>query len=190
MKKSILLLVLIFSAYTSLAQDSKFSATLSYPLTIGDNFLEEYSGYVDVGLQYSFVNLEIVRFGISANATFLAITQPENEGEKFTSFLIHPKLFGELLLGQDRKIRPSLGVGYGFNKFNNRSDTTGTGLSDINRVYEGIVLSLGLAYNVSERIFILAQYDWAKIDRSLSVFGEESFTSRGNLIKIGVGLRL
>lgn len=189
MKKKILLLALIFSTFTSFAQDSKFSATLSYPLTIGDNFLEEYSGFVDLGLQYSFVNLEVVRFGVSANASFLAITKTENEGEKFNGLLIQPKLFGEFLLGPNGKFRPSIGVGYGINKFNNRSDTTGTGLTDINRVYEGILLNLGLAYNVSGKIFILAQYDWAKIDRSLSAFGEESFTSRGNLIKFGVGLR-
>jgi len=135
------------------------------------------------------VNLEIVRFGIAVNGTYLAIGQPENDGEKFTSYLIHPKIFGELLLGKDGKIRPSLGIGYGYNRFNNRSDTTGTGLSDINRAYEGIVLNLGFAYDLSEKIFVLAQYDWAKIDRSLFAFGDESFTSRGNLLKIGVGLR-
>jgi hypothetical protein len=186
MKNRILLVLILCFGTLTHAQDQKFSATLSYPLTVGDNFLEEYTGYVDVGLQYRFWDLNVVKLGISVNASFLEITDPPREGEKFTAFLVYPRLFAEVPLG---KFRPVAGFGYGINRFNNDADTTGLGVTSINRTYEGLVLNIGLSYDVSDRIFLLAQYDWADIDRSFVTIGNEKFNNRGNLIKIGAGIR-
>ncbi|TMM52157.1 porin family protein [Maribacter algarum] len=189
MKKLALVLVLLFVGSNILAQDSKLSATLSYPLTIGDNFLNDYTGYIDVGLQYSFVNLEVVRFGVSANASFIGIPNPGIEGEKYSGTLIYPRVFGEFLLGRDGTFRPIAGLGYGINKFNSTLDTTGAGFDTIKRNYEGLILNIGASYDITSSIFVIAQYDWANIDRSSSFVNNENFNNRGSLVKVGVGVR-
>ncbi len=61
----------------NLAQDKKFSTTLSYPLPIGDNFLEAYTGYVDIGAQYRFLDFNMVQIGVSANLSPLGPDNPE-----------------------------------------------------------------------------------------------------------------
>lgn len=187
MPKTILLLALFFGVFSTTAQDSKVSATLSYPLSIGDNFLKEYKGYVDLGLQYRFVNLGPVHFGVGANIGFLGVTDPPGTNGRFTAMLVQPKLFAELVLGTKGQFRPSLGLGYGYNRFNTRLDNTGIANSEFDRSYEGAIVNLGMAYHISKRIFIQAQYDRARINRSFDFTGDKSFISRGTLIKIGVG---
>lgn len=171
-----------------LAQDSKFSATLSYPLTVGDNFLDEYSGYVDLGLQYRFINLSIVNVGVSANATFLGISNSSNEIEKANGLLIYPRLFGEFLLGAKGNLRPQLGIGYGYNQLKSTADTTGLGPTEDKRSHGGLIVNLGLSYDISKKIFLMVQYDWAEIDRQKAV-NNQRFNNRGNLVKFGLGYR-
>lgn len=186
--QKILLLFATFSITLNIyEQDSKVSATLSYPLTIGDNFLNEYSGYLDVGLQYRFLQLEPFNFGISVNTSMLRVSNREDEGDKLSALLIHPKLFGEFLIGPNGKLRPSFGVGYGFNKFNNQSNATREVLSHYNQVFEGVLINLTVAYHISKHLFILAQYDRAKIKRSFVELGDQNFNHSGTLLKIGVG---
>ncbi len=187
MKKTLVLFTLLLTTLSGMAQDSKVSATLSYPITVGDNFLKDYKGYVDLGFQYRFVNFGPVNLGVGANVGFLGVTDPPETNGRFTAMLVQPKLFAEFILGAQGQFRPSLGLGYGFNRLKSRFDNTGLAISELDRTYEGAILNLGLAYHISQRIFILAQYDRAIINRGFDFTGDKSFVSRATLIKIGVG---
>lgn len=67
--RNFLIASLLFASisFNSFSQETGLSATVSYPITVGDNFLKEYTGFVDVGVQYRFWDLEVVNLGISIN---------------------------------------------------------------------------------------------------------------------------
>lgn len=188
MKNHFLLFISLVFVNFSFAQNQKFSATLSYPLTIGDNFLEAYSGYVDVGAQYRFLDFTIAQVGVSVNYSLLGVDNPELPNEKLNASLLQPRLFAEFPLGSDGAFRPNIGIGYGFNSFDENDDSMGIGIMQINTTTSGLVVNLGASYTVYNAIFVLAQFDWADINRFTSN-QNESFDNRGMLIKLGAGIR-
>lgn len=182
---------LLFASFTfnTFSQETGLSTTVSYPITVGDNFLKEYTGFVDVGVQYRFWDLEVVNLGISVNASFVGIPNPENEGEEFRGMLIHPTLFGEFPLGRNGEFKPIAGIGYGANRFVSTRNDNGFGDVTFKRTWEGIVLTVGASYDVSQRLFVIALFDWAEINRSTITVSDDSYDNRGNIIKIGLGYR-
>jgi opacity protein-like surface antigen len=189
MKKLISLLVFLIAVNLSFAQDKKFSATLSYPLTIGDNFLEAYTGYVDIGAQYRFLDFRVVQVGVSANISLLGLDNPEIANENLSGTLVYPRLFAEFPLGREGEFRPIVGLGYGINSLEENDDRQGLGVMQVKNDYKGLILNIGASYDIWESLFVIAQFDWADIDRGSFAQGAESFGNRGMLIKLGAGYR-
>ncbi|MDC6390944.1 outer membrane beta-barrel protein [Maribacter sp. PR1] len=189
MKYCISVLLIAFTSFSAFSQGTGLSATISYPITVGDNFLNEYTGFVDVGVQYRFWDLNVVNLGISINASFVGIPNPENEGEEFRGMLIHPTLFGEFPLGRNGEFKPIAGIGYGANRFVSTRNDDGFGDVTFKSTWEGIVLTAGASYDISQRFFVVALFDWAEINRSTITVSDDAFDNRGNIIKIGLGYR-
>lgn len=188
MKKLTIFFILLFAIVRMLAQESGLSVTLSYPVTIGDNFFDEYTGYIDAGLQYRFWKKEHLQIGISANIGFYGYTwEPGTAKFTYNAMLVHPRILGEFPLGRQRRIRPIVGIGYGFNRI--KTSVENDPNPDTNYTFDGVNINAGLAYNFTETLFLLAQYDWAEIDRSTQTIGNEKFNNNSHLIKLGLGYR-
>lgn len=191
MKKTIFITIFLFLSFNAFCQDSKLSATISYPLTIGDNFLKEFTGYADVGLQYRFWDLNILSLGISANVSFIGNTEDFGDiSIKQSGTLVYPRIFVEVPVGAEGRLKPVLGIGYGANIIRSKPSDNSIEFNpaDEKRTWEGVNVNLGLAYDISDKIFILGQYDWAVIDREFST-NSDNYNNRGMLIKIGAGYR-
>ena len=120
MKQNILLTVLLVISIKSIAQDSKFSVELNYPVAI--NFVgDDYNGIVDLGADYRFWNISPIKIGVSFNGGMLVNTSNQNsvfQDFKLTSYVVQPRIFGELDLESMEKIHPTVGLGYTIMFFN------------------------------------------------------------------------
>ena len=177
----------------SFAQDSKFNLELNYPIPIDNNFVgENYSGIIDFGADYRFANLNPINIGVSFNGGILVNNSNQSNGFqdfKVTSYVIQPRVFGELDLESVQKFHPTVGLGYTIMIFeasgtNNRFD-----VSDSSDTQSGFNFNFGLAYDITEKLFAQAQYDFVKL-RVDSEVPETKFNTNVNILKIGLGYRL
>ena len=180
-------LIILFTGLATYAQDAKFSATLGYPIAVGDNFLKSYTGIVDIGAQVRFLEAGPVQIGVSGNANFF------NRNNTLSTFsykeqviLVQPRVFGELnsqiLLG----FRPFLGAGYSFmtSKFIAESDQT----PDTSDSTGGVNINIGSAYDITNNFFVFVSFDYLNVSRDNPNI-DNSFFNTANIIKLGAGLR-
>ncbi len=193
MKQKLLLTLLLIFASKSFSQESKFSIELNYPIPIGNNFIEEsYSGIIDIGVDYRFANLNPINVGISLNSGVLLNNSNLNNGFqnfKVTSYVIQPRLFGELNLESIRKLHPSIGIGYTFMVFKSSGMNNGFDISDENYSLSGFNFNFGLSYDVTEKLFTQVQYDFVKLGVDDGV-PDIKYNTNINILKIGLGYRL
>ncbi len=189
MKNTFLCFATLLFVCNALAQDQKLSVTLSYPLPIDKNFVgENYTGVIDLGLQYRFVDVEIVKIGASVNGSYLVFQDnPAPQTDKVNAYFVQPRIFGELLLPALKKFRPSLGLGYTFTSF--KAKISGSGVSDFSESYGGINVNLGFYFDITNRIFTHLHYDFVKVSREDGVPDVKENTNISQ-IKVGVGLRI
>lgn len=186
MKQNILLTVLLFITIKSIAQDSKFSVELNYPVPI-DFVGEDYNGIIDLGVDYRFLNLSPINIGVSFNGGFLINDSYQNSvipDFKITSYIIQPRIFGELDLESLKKIHPTVGLGYTIMIFNASGSLNGIEISDSDFTYSGFNFHFGLTYDITDKLFIQTQYDFIKLGVDDNVNGNVS------ILKIGLGYRL
>lgn len=180
-------LVILFAGLATHAQDANFSATVGYPLAVGDNFLKSYTGIVDVGAQVRFIKAGPVQIGVSGNANFF------NRNNTLSTFsykeqviLVQPRVFGELnsqiLLG----FRPFLGAGYSFmtSKFKAGSNQT----PDTSDSTGGVNINIGSAYDITNSFFVFVSFDYVNVSRDNPTINYDFF-STANIIKLGAGIR-
>ncbi|MEO1012832.1 MAG: outer membrane beta-barrel protein [Bacteroidota bacterium] len=188
MKKFSLLVFALLSLTIASAQDSKFSATLGYPIAFGDNFLADYTGIIDLGLQYRFIEAGLINVGLSMNGgyysenTELGLVTVEDR-----VLLIQPKAYAELngeVLG---KFRPFLGLGYTIVSSSVRFEGAQSE-PDRNDSEGGLNVNLGMAYDISERLFAHVQYDYLNISRDNPNQDIDFFTN-ASILKLGIGFR-
>jgi hypothetical protein len=181
------LLILLTMGVFAQAQDEKLSATVAYPLPIGDNFLANDNGIVDAGLQFRFVDSGAFNFGLSANAGFF--TGNNDLGQfaiKNRVVLIQPRAFGEVKSATLNGFRPFFGLGYTIvassTKYN--SDQT----PDISDSTGAMNINLGAAYDITTSLFAFVSYDYLNVSRD-NPNQNNSFFETANVLKLGVGLR-
>ncbi len=193
MKQKFLLTLLLIFSIKSFSQDSKFSLELNYPIPIGNNFVgENYSGIIDIGADYRFANLNPVNIGISLNGGVLVNNSNQNNGFenfKVTSYVIQPRIFGELDLESMDKFHPTVGLGYTIMVFNASGTNNGFDVSDTIDTQSGFNFNFGLAYDITEKLFVQAQYDFIKLGVDSDV-PDIKFNTYVNILKIGLGYRL
>ena len=193
MKHKFIVLLLLAIFTKSFAQDSKFSIELNYPLAIDNNFIgDDYSGIIDLGIDYKFTKLSPIDIGVSLNSSLMVNNSNLNSGSvdfKVTTYIIQPKLFGELNIESLKALHPSVGLGYTFMVFDPSGTISGVDVSGENDTQSGFNFNLGLAYDLSEKLFAQIQYDFVKLNPPSDV-PDITFNTNVNILKIGLGYRL
>lgn len=172
------------------AQDSKFSATLSYPYAFDKNFVgSNYTGVFDLGAQYRFVDAGVVKVGASVNGSYFVYPDnPAPQTDKIKATFIQPRIFGELNLPGLDNFKPSLGVGYTFSTFKGDFNLP-NGPDSFKENFNGINVNIGFYYDITNRFFTHLHYDFIKVSPTEGAPDVKQNTNI-NFIKIGVGFRL
>ena len=195
MKNPIVKLLLLFSVL-SFSQNSKLSIEASYPLPIDQNFIGKYyDGIADLGMKYQFKDFNSFTLGASLNSSLLKANRNENNFEgpisyKVTVYSFEPRLFSELKLKKMPKLHMALGVGYSFMFFKTKSSSPEASIPNSSATQSGINTNLQMAYDISKRIYVQAQYDFILLTNLESGVPKEKYNTNINLLKVGLGLRL
>lgn len=189
----VIVVMLLISSIKSFSQDSKFSIELNYPILIDDNFIgENYNGIIDVGIGYDITNLNSINLGISVNGGVLVNNSNQNNGLqdfKITSYVVQPRVFGELNLESLDKFHPSVGLGYTVMAFSASGTNNGFDVSDQSDTQSGFNFNFGIAYDINDRLVAKAQYDFVKLGVDSNV-PDIKFNTNVNILKIGLGYKL
>lgn len=194
MKQNLLMTFLLIFTIKLFSQDSKFSIELNYPIPIDDNFIgKNYNGIIDAGLKYRFVNLDFINIGAAFNAGMYKNTKKDRvQPFDVTTYIFSPKIYAEFNIKSITKIRPSLSLGYSIinaradvDRFNNQNNLSISSSENEN----GINLNLGVAYDITDKLFAQVQYDFIKIGVDNEV-PDIKYNTNINILKIGLGYRL
>lgn len=181
MKKLLFLITVLIFSLKSFSQDSKISLEVNYPIPMADNFIGEfYNGIADIGIDYKFFNKSAFNLGASLNGGVFVNDSFQNVTT--TAYIVQPRLFGELIVLD--KIRPSLGIGYTIIGFNVSGDSN----LETPSTEGGLNLNLGIAYDITKKIFAQVQYDFSSISAPNDI-PDTSFNTQIQLLKIGIGYR-
>ncbi|GAA4279829.1 outer membrane protein [Gaetbulibacter aestuarii] len=189
MKQKLLLLFLLTLTINTFSQERKFSLELNYPIVEDQNFLgENYNGIIDLGFKYRFANFGIINLGGGVNASILDNVNNYNyQGYKVFAYSIQPKLFAEINAPTLKKLHPVVGLGFTLLRFDvSGVSNSGFDLSNASETLSGFDINLGLSYDLTNRIFIQAQYDFIKINPNNGV-PDIQYNTNVNIWKIGLG---
>lgn len=183
------LALIIFVSSGVYAQKGKFSATVAYPVTLGDNFFDRNDGVIDLGVQYRIINAKILHVGIGINTAFFNY---ENEAFSTTEniTLLQPKVLAELDIPALKGFRPFVGIGYGAFMFRSEFDN-GNEVIKENDDTGGINMNLGISKDIFAGLFMHVQYDYLNIKRSDTRVPDpdDAFYKSVSILKLGLGYR-
>lgn len=180
------------------SQDSKISLEANFPISLGNNFFgKDYNGIVDIGAKYRIVNISNLNLGISVNGSYFKKKaeryipfypgdfQDPYDASEITNFTILPRVYAELTLESLPKLRPFVGLGYGFLIFN----TASRGVTSSSSVtLNGLNGNAGAYYLLTTSLYAQLQYDYIKLFDE-NVLGQ-SDANNVSIIKFGLGLWL
>jgi len=196
MRLRLTLILLLFFTIKSFSQDSKFSVDANYPIAIGDNFLgQNYNGLIDLEAKYKFSDNKIVDIGASINFGFFQNTKSGatvlNQLFDVKIFPIQPRIFTEFNIPNLEKFHPQIAVGYSIVIYNaDWAENRNADLpADINDNESGFNLNIGLSYDLTNRLFIQAQYDFIKIGVEDGI-PDTSYNTNIKILKFGIGYRI
>lgn len=196
--KSILIASFLLMTQFSFSQSSKLSAELNFPISLGANYFgEDYSGIIDIGVKYRFIELSRFNLGISVNGSYLKKKaeryipsypgeyQDPYEAAEINNFTILPRVFAELKLESLPNLRPFIGAGYSFLIFNAASNS---GQATSSKTLTGINGNLGVSYMLTTKLFAQVQYDY------INLFDENEHgqpdANNISILKFGMGIML
>ena len=196
MRLRITFILLIFFMIKSFSQDSKFSVDANYPIAIGDNFLgQNYNGLIDFGAKYKFSENKILDIGASINFGFFQNTKSGatalNQLFDVKIFPIQPRIFTEFNIPNLEKFHPQIGVGYSIIIYDAvwRENTNADLPADIDDNENGFNFNIGLSYDLTNKLFLQAQYDFIKIGVEDGI-PDKSYNTNINILKFGIGYRI
>lgn len=189
MRKIIFVLIIVNSFYSLIAQNEKFSARLSYPIPLGDNFVSEnYSGIIDVGLKYTLFSSGVFSSGLSTNFSYLTYENTNfNLPVRVNATLLAPRIFIDIHSPMLKKFTPTFGIGYSFNNFTTKETVeVASPIPDENE--GGFTFNIGCSYSLNDYIFTFLSYDYFKTSRSDNV-PDINFNTQINIVRVGVGVK-
>ncbi|RKN82673.1 outer membrane protein [Ulvibacterium marinum] len=193
MTKKLLLGLLLLLSLQAISQDKNWSVEANYPILIGDDYLQDYNGLLDLGLSYRFISLGIFDIGVGINGGIFRNVNGRNSNIKVVGeeFYLQPRAFTELKL---LRFRPSFGIGYSIWNSRLEVEENGENVIDSSDSDGGLNVNLGISYDITKSFFIKAQYDFTRLNiRSTIEQGGEVFDLKINqnvdIIKFGVGFR-
>lgn len=192
MRLRLTVILLMFFTIKSFSQDSKFSIDANYPIAIGNNFLgQNYNGLVDLGAKYKFSDNKIVDIGASINFGFFQNTKSGatalNQLFDVKVFPIQARIFAEFNIQNLKKLHPQIGLGYSIIIYDAvwRENTN----ADIDDNENGFNYNIGLSYDLTNKLFLQAQYDFIKIGVEDGI-PDKSYNTNINILKFGIGYRI
>ena len=193
MKLHLLIVIVMLTYLPTTAQFSNFSAELNYPIPVGDNFVgENYFGIVDLGLDYRFLDAGPLKIGLAMNGGILKVSSIDDIGgddPTVISYVLRPKIFGELNLESISKLRPSAGIGYSFLIFD-VSEFGGERVTPSeDETQSGFNINLGLSYYFTKRFFAQLQYDFIILDLDDEI-PDSSYNKNVSIIYVGLGITI
>ncbi|WP_282160081.1 outer membrane protein [Ulvibacterium marinum] len=195
MTKKLLLGLLLLLSLQAISQDKNWSVEANYPILLGDDYLDEYNGLLDLGLNYRFVRLGVFEIGAGINGGIFQNKNGRNSNiiVDGKAFYIQPRVFTELHL---RRFRPSFGIGYSIWNEDIEADLIGDNFEpfDYNDTNGGLNINLGVSFDITKHFFVKAQYDFTRLNIRDTIEQEgEAFDFERNenvdIIKFGVGFR-
>lgn len=167
-------------------QDHNWSAEAYYPISVGQEFGASNQGVIGTGLTYRFRDFGSVKLGASLDATWFATTitndtDPVQEID-YRDFFLQPRIFGELPLTANEKLKFRFGLGWTFNRSVGPLSFGFDGRLEGEEWNSGPNLNFGLTYDLSDRWYLQGQYD-------LMFLSGESESRTIGLLKIGTGFR-
>ena len=195
MKYTLFLAFITLFTIKSFSQCSRLNVELSHPISHENNFIEEkFNGFIDVGLKYRFIRNNILNLGVSINGGMFNNSKKNiDEPLDISANIIQPRLFTEFNIQALPFLHPSIGVGYTYLTFN------ASGINSFNPDYpedlnlktteSGLNLNLAIAFDITNRFFLQAQYDFVKPESSNK---SPYMTSNDQLhfFKVGIGYRI
>ena len=192
MRLRLTVILLMFFTIKSFSQDSKFSIDANYPIAIGNNFLgQNYNGLVDLGAKYKFSDNKIVDIGASINFGFFQNTKSGatalNQLFDVKVFPIQARIFAEFNIQNLKKLHPQIGLWYSIIIYDAvwRENTN----ADIDDNENGFNYNIGLSYDLTNKLFLQAQYDFIKIGVEDGI-PDKSYNTNINILKFGIGYRI
>ena len=194
MKTKITVVLFLLFTINLFSQDSKFSIEANFPILIDNNhYGENYNGIIDLGLKYRISNFGFMDLGFALNTSLF------NTNYKISSdittfeikeniLFIRPKVFSEIIIKSNEKIHPTIGLGYTF--IESKVSANSSDFPNESESYSdnGLNLYLGIAYDITNKIFIQAQYDYIKKKVSKEI-PDYKYYSNINFLNIGLGYR-
>ncbi len=173
------------------SQESKFSMELNYPITLGNNFIaEEYRGVIDLGLKYTFKEISVFQFGVSFHTATL-LNRPDFDNQrpalKTSVYCIQPRAFIALATENLKTLTPAIGIGYTVAFFDLSGGSETVNLANPNQTRNGFNLNFGIAYHITDHLFIQSQYDFIVLntDNEANI----SYNKNIQLLNLGIGYR-
>jgi len=190
----ILILSITINAFSQ--KGTKYSIEINYPLPTGENFFgKNYNGFADIGITYTFTQKPLMDFGISFNTSLLNYNfdlqdnQDQLYNYKVNAYVLQPRIYAIFFIATLEKLHPSAGLGYSFIVYKVAGlDPLDFGNENATENQNGINVNLGAAYDLSESIFIKAQYDYIKPNIGNGI-SNKPYNTNIHLMKIGLGIR-
>lgn len=193
MKSLFLSLFLCATACIVNAQNLNWSVEANYPISVGDDLGNDNPGIVDIGLKYRFLDLGFGSLGAGINAGVFhdnhrTFAIPETFDFDETNWLIQPKVFMEFRIPGLQKLTPFVGAGYTIIESRFDGDFPGVGEDETQSSTDGgLNINLGVAYDITSRIFVQVQYDY--IRNSVDLGELPDIKQDLGYLKLGVGFR-
>ena len=180
---------MIIPFYCLQGQSSNFNVEVSYPLPVGNNFIQRnYYGIIDLGAGYRFARPNPVSIGVSFHGSVLKINNIDDigiNGVRVNSYWFKPRIFAELTQEVLGGFQPSLGLGYSFLSF----DVIEEDLGNQDSTEAGFNLNVGLAYNFSKLLYAKFQYDFIKLGLDDDI-PDISYNNSIHVLYLGLGIKL
>lgn len=195
MKYKLLLIPVLLLSINSIAQNLnyKWSVEVNYAVVPEDGFGGD-DNIIEIGMKYRFTDLSFLQLGFGVNGGF---SNKNHEGASIDGrtnrYYIQPRLFSEFKIPGIERLRPTIGLGYSILNEDTSVISNGEDVSG-NTTNGGFNFNLGVAYDITNRFFVQAQYDFINLNvRDEFIFQGEvikpDYQEKLNNIKIGVGFR-
>lgn len=179
MIKNLLFIFTLFIVTNSYAQDQRWSVEANYSLIPASGFFGS-DNILEVGMKYRMLDFKFMKVGLSVNGGYFVGDESVSfADDKSNSFVIQPRVFSEFNLPFSNKLKPSLGLGYSVVSVSSPSDITPWGFN----------FNLGLSYDISNKWFVQAQYDFINLSEGRRVLENQRFIEKINNIRVGIGFR-
>jgi hypothetical protein len=159
-------------------------------ITFGNSYIgEAYDGTADVGANYRFSELNFVTIGTSLNAGVYKL-QDDISPQLIDAYvyMIQTRAFGKLNIEILPRLHPRIGAGYTLVIYNLINSEPFANFDSNTETGGAINLNFSLTFDISSRLYIQTQYDFATFDFDFersNTYIDDYF----NIFKAGLGYR-